>query len=433
MLPVNTSLGQLDIFEVYEYLDGPRLFGARNNIGTMFLVFWCDEEDNATGWLYLPISEARLNELRRKEITLNAAFREPETNYYLVYTGISPQGDTAKPVNLNEIDAEFFPPENFYIEHVDVVNEKTDDWCFETILDGRAPSADGLSQFVGRFRELVEDVIGRITDNSIQRLYAQGALVGSVKLKFSADSDHDAIEALKIVGQLIHADDLETLRSLLLQWKINSSLLRDFLTSILRNKLDVTVEPKLASDGGAIEFPKERIERCLRYLDDTYHITVDSIKVPQANDIDKVLEIVELIDDGIPLIPENIEELTTPRQVKYYVDAAYALGLITRDKQLTTAGHFTNSRTTKNAKYEILADRFESTDFGWAWMTWAQVQYMTELDPETAADFLIASVPQLSEITARRRASTLRKWLSDLQPYHRKYGSDETIRTARAR
>jgi len=72
-----------------------------------------------------------------------------------------------------------------------------------------------------------------------------------------------------------------------------------------------------------------------------------------------------------------------------------------------------------------LADRFESTDFGWAWMTWARVQYMTELNPETAADFLINSVPDLNETTAKRRASTLAKWLTELQPYHRKYKSSE--------
>ena len=128
-----------------------------------------------------------------------------------------------------------------------------------------------------------------------------------------------------------------------------------------------------------------------------------------------------MIENGTPLIPENINGLTTPRQVRYYTDAAYALGLITRDKQLTAAGHFINSRYDKDLKYEILADRFESTDFGWAWMTWAKVQYMTELNPETATDFLLACVPGLNDVTARRRASTLEKWLIKLKPYHRKY------------
>jgi hypothetical protein len=94
-------------------------------------------------------------------------------------------------------------------------------------------------------------------------------------------------------------------------------------------------------------------------------------------------------------------------------------------KLKTIAGHFICSHSDKkNHQYEILADRFESTDFGWAWMTWAGVKYITELDPNTAADFLISSVPGLNKVTAKRRASTLVKWLTTLKPYHRKYKSE---------
>jgi hypothetical protein len=425
MVPKNTSLGELEIFEIYEYLDGPRLFAARNNIGTIYLVYWFDEREDATGWLYLPISEARLNELRRKAITLNATFKRPETNYFRVYTGIHPGEDTADPVPPNEIDTDFFPPEDYYIEYVDVV-KKTDDWSFETVLNGKRPSAEALSQFIGRFRELIEDNMnkGRDPRRSPLKLYPQSASPGSIKIKFGADSNGDAIESLKIVDQLIRSNDNEEFRRQLIEQKINPSQLKDFLSSITRNKLDVEFAPKLASDGGIIKLPTENINRCLEYLDDVNFITVDTIKIPQANDLDKVLEVVSMIDDGIPLIPENIDGLTTDRQVKYYTDAAYALGLVTKDKQLTTFGHFINSHSDIENKYEILANSFESTDLGWAWMAWAQVQYMTELDPKTAADFIIASVPGLSEVTARRRASTLEKWLIKLQPYHRKYKSE---------
>lgn len=427
MIPINTSLGELDIFEVYEYIDGPRLFAARNNIGTIYLVYWFDETEEATGWLYLPISESRLNELRRKTITLNTAFKKPETNYYIVYTGIELGKDTATAVVPNKIDTEFFPPEGYYIEYVDVVNKQRDNWSFETILKGRKLSAEALSQFIGRFRELFEDMMsnrsGKISNQKRLKLYAKGALPGSVKIRFSSDSNTDAIESLKILEELIQLNEIE-LRKKLVEHKINSYQLKDFLSSILRNKLNVEIVPKLASDGEVIKLPIEHIERCVEYLDNVNYIAIDSIKIPQANDIDKVLEIVKMIDNGTPLTPENIDGITTPRQVRYYTDAAYALGLATKDKQLTTAGHVINSYYYKENKYQILADRFESTDFGWAWMTWAQVKCMTDLEPNTAADFVIASVSNLSERTAKRRATTLKKWLIKLKPYHRKYNSE---------
>ena len=420
MIPMNTSLGELEIFEVYEHIDGPRLFAARNNIGAIYLVYWFDEKEDATGWLYLPISKARLKELRRKTITLNTAFNEPETNYYIVYTGIHPRRDTADPVAPNDIDTEFFPPEGYYIECVDVVNKKTDEWSFETILNGKKPSAEALSQFIGRFHELIEDIMSNLADRT-RRLYPQSATPGSIEIRFSADSNSDAIKSLKIVDQLIQSHSEHEFRRLLMEHRINPSQLKDFLSSITRNKLDVEIAPKLASDGEVIHLPMERINRCIEYLNNVSYIAVDSIKIPQANDIDKVLEAVRMIDDGTPLTPDNMDGITTSRQVKYYADAAYALGLATKDRQLTAAGHFVNSHSEKRNQYQILANRFESTDFGWAWMAWAQVPYMTDLDPKTAADFLMDSVPGLSEVTAKRRASTLAKWLVKLQPYHREY------------
>ncbi len=421
MLPRNTNLGQLDIFEIYEYMDGPRLFAARNNIGTMFLVFWCDEKDKATGWLYLPISEPKLSKLRRKEISLNTAFREPETQYYLVYTGVSPQEDSAD--IISDIDPDFFPPEGFYIEYVDVINEQTDGWIFETILKGRKPSAEGLSQFVGRFRELLENIMNTFSSRTL-KLYPQSALPGSIKIKFATDSDSDSISSLRIINQLLGSSDEKEFRQRLVAHKINPSQLKDFLISIVRNKLDVEIVPKLASDGEAFSLSVERIQQYIKYLDNVNYIVVDSIKIPQANDIDKMLDILEMMNKGTTLNPENIEGLTTDRQVKYYTDATYAYGLATKDKQLTAAGNFVILHSDRINQYQILADRFESTDFGWAWMRWAQVQYMTELDPDTAANFLLDSAPDLSEVTARRRASTLKKWLLKLRPYHRKYGSE---------
>ncbi len=419
MLPINTVLGEIEIVEIYEYLDGPRLFAAKNNIGTMYLVFWFDEEDDATGWLYLPISEEKLSKLRRKVISLNTAFKSPETNYYLVYTGIPPREDCAEAVDINKIDTGFFPPEEYYIEYADVVAEKTYEWVFEAILNGGKLSAEKVAQFIGRFRETFEDIMDVISGKNSQ-LYPQSAVPGSFKIKFSADNNGDAIKALEIIQQLTHSDSEEELQDKLVRQKINSYSLKDFLSSIVSNSINVKVIPKFASDGDEIELPIERVKQCIEYLNNINNVTIDSVKIPQANDIDKILQIVKMIDLGIPLIPENIGGIAK-RQVEYYTNAAYGFGLVTKDKQLTNAGRFILSRSEKEEQYEILADRFESTDVGWAWMTWANAQHMTDLDPNTAADFLIASVPKLSEDTARRRASTLRKWLNKLKPYHRKY------------
>jgi hypothetical protein len=285
------------------------------------------------------------------------------------------------------------------------------------------PSADVVSQFIGRLSELVENVMENFTDGNV-RLYPQSALPGSIRIKFSADSHSDAIRSLRIIEQLVESNDEGEFRHQLRELKVDPSQLKDFLTSISSNQLDVEITPKLASDGETIKLLSEHVDRCIEYLADVNYIVIDSIKIPQANDIDKVLVVVKMINDGTPLTPANIGGLTAERQVKYYTDAAYALGLTNREKQLTAAGHFIISQAERVDQYQILADRFESTDFGWGWMKWAGVKYMTELDPKSAAAFIIASVPALSQVTARRRASTLEQWLIKLKPYHRRYVSE---------
>lgn len=424
MLPQKTILGQLEIFEVYEYLDGPRLFAVKNNIGSIYLVYWFDEQEEETGWLYLPISEEKLNQLRRKEISLNEAYRHPETFYIIAYTKIPPQIDTAELVLPLAINKEFFPPDGYYIEYVDVVDEQND-WLFETILRGERRSTEIVAQFLQRFRELTEAIINVVAGTKPQnpdlQIYPLSALPGSLKIKFSADNNDATVEALKIISQIIQINNKEELRSYLNQHRIDSVQLREFLSSIARNTLDVEIMPKLAADGGAIDLPLDLVRQCIQHLNEISNIIIASISVPQADDIDKVIRAVEVIREGIPLIPENIQGLTTPRQVKYYTDAARSLGLISEDTKLTSAGEFLLASSDRERQYQVLADRFDSTDFGWAWLKWAGVGDMTELEPETAERFILDSVPALGPTTAHRRASTLRQWLQKLRVYHRKY------------
>lgn len=421
MTPEKTILGELTILEVYEYLDGPRFFAAKNNVGVIFLVYWCEEERDKTGWLYLQISEAKLSDLRRKKLTIHAAFKKPETIMYLVYTKIRPEQDSVEMVSASTVNEAFIPPDGFYIEYVDVLHEENE-WVFETILNKNI-SAEAVSEFIARLQDILENIKKSLdldgSDKKPLKIFPRSALAGSIKIKFDASDTSAANNSLAIINDLISCEDKEEIKTKLIKHGVDSSQLKEFLSTITRNKLDVEIAPKLSSYGKLFKLPIKKIEELITMLDGISHLSVPSIKIPQANDIDKVFDIIKLIAQGKPLIPINFHEISE-RQVKYYTDAAYALDLITRDNRLTTAGQFINSRSDKKEQYEILADRFASTEFGWAWMSWANVQYMTELDPNSAKNFL-RNIPNISEKTAHRRASTLRKWLTELQQYHRKY------------
>lgn len=67
------GLGLLDIIEVYEEYDGPRLFACAAETGQLFLAFWLGSSQAQDRWLLVPISPARLDGVRLGSIGLREA------------------------------------------------------------------------------------------------------------------------------------------------------------------------------------------------------------------------------------------------------------------------------------------------------------------------------------------------------------------------
>lgn len=84
LLPKSTSLGNLEIIEVYEYYDKPCLFSCRNSAGQIFLAVWVDETPNADKWLYVAMSSRRFEYIRSGGIDLHDAFLTAEDRFVFV-------------------------------------------------------------------------------------------------------------------------------------------------------------------------------------------------------------------------------------------------------------------------------------------------------------------------------------------------------------
>ena len=74
-------LGKLEIVETYAYYDQPVLFSCKNAAGHLYLVVAADENDRHETWLYVGVSEERLNLIRSGAIDLHDAFADPEDGY----------------------------------------------------------------------------------------------------------------------------------------------------------------------------------------------------------------------------------------------------------------------------------------------------------------------------------------------------------------
>ena len=78
VLPQDTVLGPLEVGEIFDIFDFPRLLLARNPFGACYLALSVEEREDELVWLYLPLRKSRLQELDAGHLSLRSAFAEPE-------------------------------------------------------------------------------------------------------------------------------------------------------------------------------------------------------------------------------------------------------------------------------------------------------------------------------------------------------------------
>ncbi len=118
MLPLDTSLGQLQIFEIYEFYNMPVLFACKNQADSIYLAVWIDETTDAFVWLYVPVSPRRFAKIRAGQIDLHDAFTKPEDGIALKVTVPNSPLQTAQVESIRaaEIDIDWAPLANEYLD-----------------------------------------------------------------------------------------------------------------------------------------------------------------------------------------------------------------------------------------------------------------------------------------------------------------------------
>ena len=170
------------------------------------------------------------------------------------------------------------------------------------------------------------------------------------------------------------------------------------------------------SGGPKLEINTTRRKALSRAAEAAVLRTIDSNAVPEADDLDRVFCIIDMVvrreelDAGVLGI--------TPRQVGYYRRAAQILGLLDDSCVLTAGGRLIARLSTIEDRLRATVVHFESSSCGDAWIRWAEKQTLKNLDPDSAFAFLRSCCPGLKESTARRRAQTLQAWYRRLEPHH---------------
>jgi hypothetical protein len=143
-----------------------------------------------------------------------------------------------------------------------------------------------------------------------------------------------------------------------------------------------------------------------------------SSEVPQADDLQKVFRLLEQAKraEGRPdarklgLVPRQLNYYRSAAEVLRFLDPDHAWRLTDAAERLVTLNH--------DQQLAFTAVEFEATRVGRAWIEWSRARTLCDVEPDSATEFIRATVLDLSEATVRRRAQTLAAWVRALVPHH---------------
>ncbi|MBA0185876.1 hypothetical protein H0261_19230 [Pectobacterium versatile] len=420
-------LGNLNILNIYIEYEGPRLFSLENETGASFISYWIGDEIDYEKWFLIPCSKARVIAFEKKKIDLKKLLSQQEQDYFY---RVEIPFDNEKKCSFEALQSKDIygiklPKDGIFVDEIRIFDNSTVDLNLipthevkisKTNKDTKSNVLlNHLTKVCENFCDLAHGFNSsrKVKDSSIQALNAR---YGSFAIN-------------------LHANELETFEKTFSE--IASLMLNrtSILPFILKNNIDIrsfcglldaivstsvnfqftSVHSKdrviSINKNDAIVYLKELSEKSLEYI--------SSIRVPQANDIDKVFLIVDLTWQQEIINNEvlNVE----PRHVSYYKHAARILDFVKSDGSLTSLGQKIALTSDKNKRMSIAAKAFEESDCGWAWINWSEVTEIKDVDPNKATEFLRERCPSLTGTTVKRRADTLASWYNKLVPYYISY------------
>ncbi|WP_233009125.1 DUF6575 domain-containing protein [Rheinheimera faecalis] len=417
ILPNTPYFGKLTIKSVYEFYDGPKLFLAVNGTGNHFISFWIDSTDEYDEWLYSSIDQDRLIELELSKIKLRDIYTYPSDYIFRVKTFF----DSSLSSELNEVPLvkmteDILPPHDYFIDGKRVVThqieaQQTSELYIKSQQNREKPKLSTVGKVSDAFSQLYNSVL-RSLDISGKYITPIDARTGSFILRLRSPQIEQCLPVIKTIFNILNNSSApyEDLVSL----NIDISAAERFLEEIVDGKVKIQfgLENKFEAE---LNITEEKANETLAILKAASASYVSSLDVPQANDLHKVFSIIEIKSKGDFVTPESLG-LTTERQVAYYLHAARVLGLLSSSNAINSVG-YQFIALDHSQRMKVTAIRFESSACGWAWLKWAGVTKISELDPNTATQFLIETCKTLSQDTAERRAKTLQRWQIDLSPF----------------
>ncbi|HDU8042129.1 TPA: hypothetical protein RGJ92_003329 [Cronobacter sakazakii] len=417
----NTMMGTLYYKKVYEFFEEPRFFSVENEVNSLFIVYWIGEDDESDSWFVVPISPARLELIERKRIDIRDALINQEQHFF--YELKAPYDRSVKPEwdvkSIEQIHDFQLPASHLFISSVAPVlangriGEPIKYSTHEIHLEKSSKSSSHnlvlshVSNVCDRFSELYEGLLEYTKEKD--KLRPVDARPGSFILSFQAEKLSAYEDILKTLSSLMEK------RVNIFDFIKNNGIDIQAFSNLLQSIVSTGTNMELKSNQtGEMIFviTKAGASYYLKDITRLSNLTVGGHQIPQADLLDTVFKVVEVKWSGEPCTVVNTG--LNERHVYYYQHAAKVLGLLDSYGKVTTVGQQL-VQADNNLKYKIAARCFEVSHCGWAWINWAEVENLSQLDPDSAEQFLLEQCHSLSRDTVIRRATTMKKWCRELK------------------
>ncbi len=108
------TLQNLKPLEVFDYFDGPRFYSCISKSGQLYLVFWVDETEKSSSWLYVQISHERYNLFKMGNIAIRESFLHSEEGYVFLVTVDKNKEVEITTLSCHDIPLDYLPePDDF--------------------------------------------------------------------------------------------------------------------------------------------------------------------------------------------------------------------------------------------------------------------------------------------------------------------------------
>ncbi|EJD6582351.1 hypothetical protein M0L63_RS06530 [Providencia rettgeri] len=416
--------GNLAIHNVYEFYDEPRLFSVKNEVSSIYLVYWIGDSKDSSDWFIIPISPDRLELLERKRIDIYSVLTEQEQSFF--YTAKIFFEESPISVEIKDVQDIYdiaLPRKGLDISSVvpmlangclgKPLEYSTHEIHVEKSAKKSILDLNHVSNIFDAFGVFYQHMIK--AHDVKDKIRPVAARPGSFILSFQSEKLADFEPILNRFYNLIL--NRKDIKGFMVENGLDFQSFFYLLNSVIETGTNFELK-NTNTDEVIFDLTKSAAEFYLNGMRKSASTSVSGEQVPQADTLETIFKVVEKkwSDGVLDITNTGLSE----RHIYYYLHASRILGFIDHYRNVTVSGQQL-IEADDDTKLKIAAKNFERSHCGWAWIQWAEVSNLSELDPNSAESFLKEQCFTLSNKTLLRRARTLRHWCSELKGHYTSY------------